>query len=295
MTTRYESPYAAPGPDDYVLAEAVPTDTEQLRPREFPTTPVLLFLACCVTTYLAGGWMYAVAVLGILLCHEFGHYIQARRYGVPASLPYFIPMPLGPIGTMGAVIGMRGNMGNRRALYDIGITGPLAGLVPTLICCYVGLSLSRVAQLPPGGAPGMLQLGEPLLFRGLAHWFFGPLAENQVILGHPLAIAGWVGLFITALNLIPIGQLDGGHVLYAMLREKAHYVAWAFTIAAFAGVILAGEYGWSLMLMLILFMGPAHPPTANDEMPLGTGRIVLGWLTLAFVIIGFTPTPFIMT
>ncbi len=295
MTSQPHPPAAYPPPDEEnpVLAEIVPTDTAEVRPHQVPLTPILLFLACCVTTYWAHGWIYAVAVLGILLCHELGHYFQALRYGVPASLPYFIPMPFGPIGTMGAVIAMRGHMGNRKALYDIGISGPLAGLVPTLICCVVGLQLSEVVDVVPGQRG--LSLGAPLLFHWLVPFVFDPLGPMQTVDLHPLAFAGWVGMFITALNLIPIGQLDGGHVLYAIMREKAHYVAWGLTFAAFAGVMLGGEYGWTLMLMLILFMGPAHPPTADDEVPLGTGRIVLGWLTLAFVIVGFTPTPFIMT
>ncbi len=291
MNWQPEQPYAAPADsDDYVLAEVVPADVDEVPPHQIPILPVALFLACCLSTYFVGGLSYALPVMGILLCHELGHYIQARRYHVPASLPYFIPMPLGPIGTMGAVIGMRGHMGNRKALYDIGISGPLAGLVPTMICCLVGLSWSYVGVVPRGSQ--VLQFGEPLLFQWMTRLYFGPLSAEQTVFVHPLAFAGWVGMFITALNLIPIGQLDGGHVLYALLREKARIVAWTLMIAAFAGVILAGRYEWSLMLLLLMMIGPSHPATANDHVPLGTGRIILGWLTLAFVVIGFTPTPF---
>ncbi len=286
MNSPPDHPYAAPADsENYVLAEVVPTDVEEVPPHQIPLTPILLFLACCVTTYQVQGWAYAIPVMGILLCHELGHYLQARRYHVPASLPYFIPMPFGPIGTMGAVIAMRGHMGNRKALYDIGISGPLAGLVPTMICCLVGLSWSRVGTGPD-------TFGEPLLFQWMARWYFGPLSEGQTVLVHPLAFAGWVGMFITALNLIPIGQLDGGHVLYALLRKKARVVAWFLLYAAFAGVVLAGRYEWSLMLLLLVMIGPSHPPTADDDVPLGIGRIILGWLTLAFVFVGFTPTPF---
>ncbi len=298
--SRPDSGYIEPlhgDPENPVLAEIVPTDVEEIQPTRIPLLPVVLFLATCVTTYRVGdmGLAYAVPVMGILLCHEFGHYIQARRYHVPASLPYFIPMPISPIGTMGAVIAMRGHMGNRKALYDIGISGPLAGLVPTIICCVVGLSWSTVQEIPPALRSRVIgfEFGEPLLFQWLEQLYFGPMTDNQIVIAHPLAFAGWVGMFITALNLIPIGQLDGGHVLYAILRDKAHYVAWVLMAAAFAGVVLAGHYEWSLMLLLLMFMGPSHPPTANDEMPLGTGRIILGWLTLAFVIVGFTPTPFV--
>ena len=258
--------------------------------------PIVLFLATCYTTYSVGqldlqhGFMYSAALMSILLCHEMGHYLQARRYHVPASLPFFIPMPFGPLGTMGAVIGMRGNMGNRKALFDIGISGPLAGLVPTLVFSVLGLQWSTVGDIPK--EPGH-SLGDPLLFQFLTHWMFGQLPPNHDVYLHPLAYAGWVGVLITALNLLPIGQLDGGHILYAILRKKAHFVASAVLYAAIGAILVYGQYQWLPMLLLVvLFMGPNHPPTANDDGPLGTGRIILGWLTLAFVIIGFTPTPF---
>ncbi|MEX0677457.1 MAG: site-2 protease family protein [Pirellulales bacterium] len=294
MTSRPDDPFGAyPHMEaEYVPVEVVPTPVEAVPRRRVPALPLILFLASCASTYVVQGWKYAVPMMGILVCHEFGHYIQARRYRVPASLPYFIPFPFSPIGTMGAVIGMRGHMGSRKALFDIGITGPLAGLVPTLICCFVGLAWSRVDEIPKDTSQAML-FGEPLLFRWLEYWYFGTLAENQTVFVHKLAFAGWVGVFLTALNLVPIGQLDGGHVLYALLCEKARAVAWLLLAAAFVGVIVAQRYEWSLMLFLLVLIGPSHPPTANDEMPLGTGRIILGWLTLAFVVIGFTPQPFI--
>jgi membrane-associated protease RseP (regulator of RpoE activity) len=266
-----------------VVPEENPHSLRRLR------TPVLLFVATCLSTYFVGGLAYAGPLMFTLLCHEFGHYLQARRYHVLASLPYFIPMPIGDLGTMGAVIAMRSNMGDRKALFDIGISGPLAGLVPALFCCVVGLHLSTVGVLVPGRGH---QLGEPLLFQFLASWFFGPLPEGQDIFLHPLAYAGWVGVFITALNLFPIGQLDGGHVLYALLRKKAHLVASSLLLVAVGAVLLTQNYQWGLMLVLLVMIGPNHPPTSNDDVPLGTGRIVLGWLTLMFVIIGFTPTPF---
>ncbi len=263
---------------------------EEYRPTPLTPLPVLLFLATCYTTYEVGGPWYCIPLMLTLLCHEFGHFIQARRYRVSASWPFFIPVPFPPLGTMGAVIGMRGHMGDRRALFDIGISGPLAGLVPALIFSYVGLTMSQLVKMPPNVRGG---LGEPLLFQWLCDFIFGPRAPGEDIILHPLAYAGWVGIFITALNLIPIGQLDGGHVLYALLRGKAHFVAQLFLAGAVVGVILTGNWGWSLMLMLLFYMGPNHPPTANDEEPLGTGRTVLGWVTLLFMIVGFTPQPFL--
>jgi membrane-associated protease RseP (regulator of RpoE activity) len=200
-------------------------------------------------------------------------------------------MPFSPIGTMGAVIGMRAGMGDRKSLFDIGITGPLAGLIPAVGFCLIGLSLSKVVSVPQI-APA-LTLGEPLIFKWLAYWMFGPLAEGQDIVLHPIAFAGWVGIFITALNLIPISQLDGGHVLYALLRKKAHPVALSLLLAAMGAVVFWGYWGWTIMILFLLLIGPKHPPTANDDMPLGPGRAVLGWTSLLFVIVGFTPTPFV--
>jgi membrane-associated protease RseP (regulator of RpoE activity) len=252
--------------------------------------PLLLFAATCYTTLKVGGPVYAGAIMATLLCHEFGHFLQAVRYGVPATLPFFIPMPGSPIGTMGAVIAMQPRVGDRRAIFDIGITGPLAGLVPALLFSVIGLHWSHVIDTT--GQPPGFELGEPLLFKALAYLMFGPLGPNEVVMIHPLAFAGWVGVFITALNLIPIGQLDGGHVLYCLLLRRAYPVARTFLLFAMLGVVVFGYWGWSLMILLLMLMGPIHPPTANDAIPLGTGRTILGWVTLFFVPIGFTPVPF---
>jgi membrane-associated protease RseP (regulator of RpoE activity) len=255
--------------------------------------PLILFLATCYTTWSAQGPAYAAAVMIILLAHEFGHFLQANWHRVPASLPFFIPMPAPPIGTMGAVIAMQPGIGDRRALFDIGISGPLAGLVPALLCSVVGLQLSHVEPISvAAAAPNAMSVGKPLLFQFLASQTFGAVPAGYVIDLHPIAFAGWVGIFITALNLIPIGQLDGGHVLYALLRTKAHVIAQALLLGAMIGVVVFGYWGWLLMLLLLSWMGPIHPPTANDEVPLGTGRTILGWITLLFPIVGFTPSPF---
>ncbi len=253
--------------------------------------PILLLVATCVSTWLTGGWAFSVALMTILLAHELGHFLQAKRYGVPASLPYFIPMPLSPIGTMGAVIAMQSGKGDRRSLFDIAVTGPLAGFVPALLFSVVGLQLSQVVA--SGDQNVGLKLGEPLLFKLLAYLSFGPLSEGQDIALHPVAFAGWVGIFITALNLIPIGQLDGGHILYSLLLRKAHFVAQALLLLAMIAVVVWGYWGWTLMIALLMLMGPVHPPTADDNVPIGIGRTVLGWASLLFVMVGFTPTPFL--
>ena len=274
-----------------ILAEVVPGSEQISRPavrgRRW-RLPLFLFLATCLSTIYVGGYVYGAAVMTILACHEAGHFIQTRRYRVPASLPFFLPLPVGPIGTLGAVIAMDARISDRRALFDIGISGPLAGLVPTLICCVVGLQLSAVAPW----RPGPIEFGEPLLFKALGWMTFGPIPEGSTIYLHPIAMAGWVGLLITALNLMPIGQLDGGHILYGLLRSRAHIVASLMLMLGMAAVLVGGLTGWSLMIFLLILMGPKHPPTANDNVRLGPVRIALGWLTLAFVPLGFTPIPF---
>lgn len=253
--------------------------------------PSFLFIATCFSTFLVGGPAFAASLMFILLAHELGHYLQARRYGVPASLPYFIPMPFTPIGTMGAVIGMRPHSAHTRALFDLAITGPIAGLIPALVASYAGLRMSTVGVIEEGG--NFLRLGEPLVFKLLSQLIFGPLPEGHDVTLHPIAFAGWVGIFITALNLLPIGQLDGGHILYTLLPRYAYPVSLALLAAAAVAVVVGGYWQWSLLILLLALIGARHPPTANQT-PLSRGRQLLGALMLLFVFVGFTPTPFIL-
>lgn len=252
--------------------------------------PLALFLATCASTWIAGDWVYALGVMTILTAHELGHYFQSVRYRIPASLPYFLPMPFSPLGTLGAIISMQARIAHARALFDVAITGPLAGLVPTMIFSIIGLKLSTV--VPTAGQAGV-QLGEPLLFKLLSHLTLGPLPDDQTVLLHPLAFAGWVGLLVTSLNLVPIGQLDGGHILYALIGRRAHKVALALLGGAVVAVVVGGYWSWVLMILLLMLIGPLHPPTADDDMPLGRTRQILGWATLLFLIVGFTPTPIV--
>lgn len=279
----------------YVAAEPV----EESRPLQAQPSrrqwmlPLLLFIATCISTFLIGGPLYAVCLMTILVCHEAGHFVQARRYGVKSSLPFFIPVPFPPIGTLGAVIGMSSSITNRRALFDIGISGPLAGLVPTLAFCFFGLVYdSQLGPANPFPGQHVQPLGEPLLFQLFGWLRYGAIPGHQTIHIGPMAMAGWVGLLITALNLFPIGQLDGGHVLYSLLRGRAHWVATLILLGSIGLVVVFHYYWWTLMLVLLMFMGPRHPPTGDDEMSLGTWRVALGWLTLAFLPLGFTPNPF---
>ncbi len=298
------------------VAPGTPWQWREIRPvrprRRRVWLPAILFVATCVTTFATGmlmtglpwsGWTewaeallsgleYAAPVMTILLCHEMGHFIQAYRYGVYASFPHFIPLPplISPFGTLGAFIVMEPRIPHRKALFDIGITGPLAGLVPTMIFLVVGMCCSSNGQ--PFKAD--LAYGTPLLFDFLGDHFLPPAVPNEMLHINPMAFAGWVGLFITSLNLMPIGQLDGGHVLYSLLPRKANRIAATLWLAACIIVALKiRTLGmWIPMLLLVRFvLGTAHPPTLDDQEPLGIVRVVLGWLTLAFIIVGFTPTP----
>jgi Zn-dependent protease len=244
---------------------------------------------------VTAGLIYSISVMSILGAHELGHYLQARRYGVPASLPFFIPFPISPFGTMGAVIVQQSGVADRKSMFDIAISGPLAGLVVALPLTYWGILNSDIKEIPPGFR-GIIY-GDPLLLKWMMTLLRGPMPEGHEMFMHPILFAGWVGIFITGLNLIPIGQLDGGHILYCLIGRHAHYVArGVFWLAAgtVAFSVLFGDgsyYTWSLMLFLIWMLGTRHPPTANDRVRLGPVRIVLGWLTLMFVFIGLTPMP----
>ena len=240
--------------------------------------------------------------MAMLGAHEMGHFLQSVRYGVPASLPYFIPTgipflmaPVTPFGTMGAVIFQEPGVANRKQLYDIAISGPLAGLAVALPTLIWGMSQSRIIDLPPNVQVQLF--GDPLLIKWVAAYFHGPMKPGQDIFISPVGFAGWVGVFITALNLIPIGQLDGGHILYTLLPRQAHFIARFvyFTAAAlmvYGGLFISPNYfGFALLLLLIGRFGIRHGPTADDRVPLGVPRVILGWMTLMFLFIGFTPTP----
>ncbi|MDR0327026.1 MAG: site-2 protease family protein, partial [Planctomycetaceae bacterium] len=186
---------------------------------------------------------FSTALMLILTCHELGHYIQSRRYGVQSSLPYFLPMPLGPLGTFGAVIVMDDDVPNSRALFDIGISGPLAGLIPSLIFLYYGIQWSYLGPRQPGG----IYFGDPLIFQWTIYWIYGYIPPDMMLYWHPVAFAAWAGLLVTTLNLIPFGQLDGGHILYAMLGRKSIPFVRCIFVAAIIAVASFRLWHWSLM------------------------------------------------
>lgn len=247
-----------------------------------------LVVDAIVDTIVDGLW-FSVPLMVILTAHELGHFLQSMRYRVTASLPYFIPLPIGPFGTLGAVIAMGGRIPHARALFDIGISGPIAGLVPTLLFCYYGIHWSLLA--PSGLAAGDLVFGDSLLFVWMVRLIHGELATGITLYAHPVALAGWVGLLLTSLNLMPFGQLDGGHIFYALCGKWASVFSRLLFYAVVILVLLFHLWHWVLLLFLITLMGISHPPTQNDATPLGYGRRLLGWAMLAFVVIGLAPTP----
>lgn len=235
------------------------------------------------------GAPFALTLLSILGVHEFGHYAAARWHGVTATLPYFIPMPVGGLGTLGAFISVRSPMKNRTVLFDIGLAGPLAGFFVALPLLVVGILLSEPV---PGFTPGFTQraLGSSILVT-LADSLFSRAEAGQTLALHPVYFAAWIGLLITGINLLPVGQLDGGHVAYALFGRAAHYVArGAFLLLIVAGFALSTT--WLVWGLFVLFGGLHHPPPLNDISRLDGGRWLLGLATIGLFFLLIIPVPF---
>lgn len=243
--------------------------------------------------FLTGLW-YSVGILLILGCHEMGHYVACLRYNVTATRPYFLPLPpfVFLTGTLGAFIRIKSRIPDKIALFDIGIAGPIAGFVVAIPVLFLGLMMSRVDRLPEDGA-GLMELGEPLLFKFAAWLVWGDVADGYSIHMHPMAFAAWFGLLATALNLFPIAQLDGGHIAYAVFGRRSTAITFV-TIAVAIGLTFV-SIGWilwtALMILLIFIVGPHHPPTLDDERQIGGGRRLLAGMALAMLIVCFTPAP----
>jgi membrane-associated protease RseP (regulator of RpoE activity) len=238
---------------------------------------------------LLDGLPYAAALLGILATHEMGHYLTARRLGAPTSLPYFLPMPLG-FGTFGAVISMAAPPRNRRHLLLIAAAGPLAGLAVAIPVLLLGLSLSRVEPLPAAGVYSME--GNSLLYALLKLLMFGKLLPSggEDVFISPVAFAGWAGLLVTGLNLLPAGQLDGGHIVYALLGERwARRILW-IVLAVLAALAFLWQ-GWFIWVALIFLVGRMRVAPLDDVTPLTTAQRALAVLMLVIFILIFTPVP----
>lgn len=255
-------------------------------------SPSVLLAVWADPELLSRGLQFSLPALFILLAHESGHYLACRHHGVAATLPRFLPAPFG-VGTLGAFIRLRSQPADRRQLLDIALAGPLAGVVALLPFLLIGLKASRPAELPPvsvGDASLVFYPGQSLLMWLLSRWFFGPVATLDY---HPFAFASWFGLLVTSLNLLPLGQLDGGHVAYAALGKKARWLALPtlLTLVALALTLWAGWWAW---VVLVFLLGRRHPPTADDSTPLGAGRRLLAWVALLLFFLVFMPRPVVL-
>lgn len=293
----------------------------QARRQKFPWVNVALFGLTCISTMIVGtalmeaytnsfgdvisflskilrspsvllkGLPFSLAIMTILLAHEMGHYLTCRYYGIDATLPYFIPAPT-IVGTMGAFIRIKSPIQHRAALLEVGIAGPIAGFVlavPTLI-----IALAKSGFTAPYPAGSSFGLGEPLIFK-LLEFVMGktPPAGMEINL-HPIGIAAWFGFFATALNLLPVGQLDGGHVSYALFGGVHKRISQAFLVTLIPLGLFYWQ-GWLLWTTILLFIGLRHPMTLDDSVPLKSRHTALGWIALAMFVLCFTPMPFYLT
>jgi membrane-associated protease RseP (regulator of RpoE activity) len=239
------------------------------------------------------GFRFALPTLFILLCHELGHYLVCRKHGLPATPPYFVPAPIG-LGTFGAFIRIRGAIRNRRQLLEVGVSGPIAGFAALLPFLLYGVAHSRPVELGALAAPEApgLQLflpGQGLLTSGVVWLFHGALPAGAVLNPHPFLLAAWVGLFATMLNLLPLGQLDGGHILYAALGRRQPWLAWPLW-GALALVGLAWP-GWWLWCVIVLVLGLRHPPLVDEAEPLDRVRTGLALAAALLFALSFMPVP----
>jgi membrane-associated protease RseP (regulator of RpoE activity) len=295
---------------DLTWIEAIPLANVVARSR--PVLSLTLFLLTVLSTLVAGGmWTgslpfitfdplripmrlldgapFAITLLGILGTHEFGHYFTARSYGASVSLPYFIPAPPPlPFGTLGAVIVMRSPARDRNSLFDIAVAGPLAGLIVAVPALLLGLSWSRVGPIPPDAT----SFGDSLLMRLLTYLVFGRIPDGMDVFIHPVALAGWVGLFVTALNLFPVGQLDGGRIAYALFGAWHRQVS----IATFFGLLALGavfrSVNWIVFAgLVVVLIGFHHAPPLDDLTPLSPRRYAVGVFCLILLVLLIPPVP----
>jgi membrane-associated protease RseP (regulator of RpoE activity) len=270
----------------------------------FPYLHFFLFLITLLSTLIAGalqqgvnlldnplmiwkGIPFSFTLLMILGAHEFGHYFMSRKHNIDVTLPYFIPAP-SFIGTFGAFIKMKSPIMDRRILLDIGAAGPLAGMCVTIPVLLAGLWLSEIRYETVDSG---INLGSSILFSGMNWMVHGFLPDDVNLILHPIAFSGWIGLLVTCLNLLPVGQLDGGHVAYAVIGPKQRVVA-KVIIAALVVVGISGWIGWLIWAGILYVMGLNHPPVVYDWIPLDRKRKVIGWLTLSVFVMTFTPVPF---
>lgn len=273
-------------------------------PHKLTRIHVLLFVLTFMTTLFAGALMsgvipweqpgkiylglrFSLTLLLILLTHEMSHYFMSRRHHVSATLPYFIPAP-SIIGTFGAIIKMKPPIPDRRSLIDIGASGPIGGFIIAVIACIIGLTLSEVK--PAGEIQEGIAFGSSILFTMLSKIILNVDPEKYDVILHPVAFAGWIGLLVTSLNLLPIGQLDGGHIIYALFGKK-HTLISKSTIPVLIALGVFFWPGWLIWAVLMIVLGYRHPPVVYPYIQLDGKRKLIGWISLVMFILTFTPMP----
>jgi len=291
------------------------------QPWSVPRLNAVLFLLTLLTTTMAGadsagafvtlraplqslinlraGLSFSIPLMAILLAHEMGHYIASRRHGVEATLPYFIPAPFPSlffVGTFGAFIRMKTPPRTRRAMFEIGAAGPWAGFAVAIVAVILGLKLSKITPLDTSA--GGINLGNSIIFWTVSRVVLGIDPNTVNVDLHPIAFAGWIGLFVTTLNLLPVGQLDGGHVVYALLGGRVHRVVSRLCWAGCALMVvvpyaLGYDFwsGWLIWFVLVFFLGLGHPSTVDAQTPLAGNRRSMAWATVALFILTFSPVP----
>ncbi len=292
-------------------------------------THIILFILTVVTTFISGylidgtiasGIYFSTSLLIILGAHEMGHYFYARKHRVTVTPPYFIPAPpfISPIGTFGAVIQIKSRMNSKKELFDVGVAGPILGIIFAFPILLIGLYLSKIVVLDNDVVASGFALGDSLVFLLFSKIVFGNIQQGAEIFLHPIAFAGWIGLLVTALNLIPSGQLDGGHIVYSVFPKKWHLIISKTAIALLiifgfgtrqiffllkeynifdvAGTSLSflefeGWLGWLLWALILTFLGTKHPPTFYDEIDIGAKRKLIAILALLIFVVCFIPVP----
>ncbi len=258
---------------------------------------IVLFFATLLSTSFAGylnygdvylGILFSLSIMAILTCHELGHYFVSRRAGMITTLPYFIPVPFHFIGTFGAVIRMKSIVPNRSSLLRVGMAGPIAGFLVALPITIIGIALSEI-QVAVEGAT-YIQLGDSLLFALLGRLLHPNIPEGADVFLHPMAFAGWLGFLVTSMNLIPIGQLDGGHVGYSLFLKRRRFMY----IPIFAGLVALGFLwpGWFIWGLLAFFLARRDPVIQDSITPLTTGEKIMVFWPLVILILTFIPQPF---
>jgi membrane-associated protease RseP (regulator of RpoE activity) len=242
---------------------------------------------------LLHGLWYSLSILAILGCHELGHYFACQYYRVDSSRPYFLPMPFLLTGTLGAFIRIRAPIPGKRALFDIGIAGPIAGFLVALPVLLIGMHLSNVVKLPTSFRGEVFELGEPLLFKAAEWLTFGSIPDGYSVNMHPMAFAAWFGMLATALNLFPIGQLDGGHISYAVFGRRSTVVTMVMVPCLIGLSFVSTSWVvWTVLTIgMLLLFGPRHPRVIDEEVPLDRSRLWLAAFALLMFVLCFTPSP----